>query len=368
MQKCSTILVSACARWLCALWLILLRVLVTKPSTRSSPPPGARKSDRVSSPLVLPDVTETAHELPSPMPEPSPPIDLLNLNQQPSDVPAADPLTSAKPSTDASFDLLGAFGDDDSTGIGSAPIPDILPPPPLQQPQPKINNDPFDIFGSVDQGGVPSMKPSGFPPFVGSLPTFVAQPAATTNPSPTHPARASADPFANIADLATGLNLNFNRSTLSGKSPVNTSPQPTQFSSPTHKPSPSSQPQATFMHTPPTPQTLPSTSSIRTPTQPQAVPAQSRPDYSRLHFDSQKAAQQPGTGGSKNSDIFADILGQQGYSFGSKMNQCPRSINEMRKEDLFKDMDPKKVRIMEWVCANENLQEKNFVVSKLKLN
>jgi len=40
----------------------------------------------------------------------------------------------------------------------------------------------------------------------------------------------------------------------------------------------------------------------------------------------------------------------------------------MRKEDLFKDMDPKKVRIMEWVCANENLQEKNFVVSKLKLN
>ncbi|XP_033164964.1 cyclin-G-associated kinase [Drosophila mauritiana] len=332
----------------------MLDNFVTKPSTRSSPPPGARKSDRASSPLVLPDVTETAHELPSPIPEPSPPIDLLNLNQQPSDVPAADPLTSAKPSTDASFDLLGAFGDDDSTGIGSAPIPDILPPPPRQQPPPKINTDPFDIFGSVDHGSVPSMKPSGFPPFVGSLPTFVAQPAATTNPSPTHPARAPADPFANIADLATGLNINFNRSTLSGKSPVGTSPQPTQFSSPTHKPSPSSQPQATFMHTPATPQTLPTTSSIRTPTQPQAAPAQSRPDYSRLHFDSQKAAQQPGTGGSKNSDIFADILGQQGYSFGSKMNQCPRSINEMRKEDLFRDMDPKKVRIMEWTDGKKN--------------
>ncbi|EDV47744.1 cyclin-G-associated kinase [Drosophila erecta] len=331
----------------------MLDNFVSKPSTRSSPISGARPSDSASSPLVLPDVTETAHELPSPMPEPSPPIDLLNLNQQPSDVPAADPLASAKPSTDASFDLLGAFGDDDSTGIGSAPIPDILPPPPLQQPQPKINTDPFDIFGSVDPGNVPSMKPSGFPPFVGSLPTFVAQPAAT-NPSPTHPAKASADPFANIADLATGLNINFNRSTLSGMSPVGTSPQPTQFSSPTHKQSPSSQPQATFMHTAPQTQTLPTTSSLRTPTQSQSVPAQSKPDYSRAHFDPQKAAHQAGTGGPKNSDIFADILGQQGYSFGSKMNQGPRSINEMRKEDLVRDMDPKKVRIMEWTDGKKN--------------
>ncbi|XP_039489806.1 cyclin-G-associated kinase [Drosophila santomea] len=323
---------------------------VTKPSTHSSLPSSARTRESASSPLVLPDVTETAHELPSSTPEPSPPIDLLNLNQQTSDVPAADPLASAKPSTDASFDLLGAFGDDDSTGIGSAPIPDILPPPPLQQPQPQINSDPFDIFGSVDPGNVPSLKPSGFAHF-GSVPTFVAKPAAT-NLSPTHPVKASADPFANIADMVTEFNINFNRSTLCGKSPVGTSPQPTQFSSPTHKPSPYSQPQATFMQTPPQSQTHPTSSSVRTPTQSQSVPAQSRPDYSRVHFDSQKAAHQAGTGGSK--DIFADILGQQGYSFGSKMNHGPRSINEMRKEDLVRDMDPKKVRIMEWTDGKKN--------------
>jgi len=89
--------------------------------------------------------------------------------------------------------------------------------------------------------------------------------------------------------------------------------------------------------------------SVRSQSQPQSVPAQSRPDYSRVHFDSQKPVQQAGAGETKSSDIFADILGQQGYSFGSKMSQGPRSINEMRKEDLVKDMDPKKVRIMEWV-------------------
>ncbi|KAH8354556.1 hypothetical protein KR084_011691 [Drosophila pseudotakahashii] len=331
----------------------MLDNFVTKPTTRALPPLGLRKSD--CCPHVLPDVTEIAHE-PTPVPEPSPPIDLLNLNQQPSDAPAADPLTSAKPSTDASFDLLGAFGDDDCTGIGSAPIPDILPPPPLQHPPSRINTDPFDIFSSVDQGNAASIKPSAgpdLPTFVGSLPTFVTNPAvAKTDPSASQPPKASADPFADIANLASGLNITFNRSTLSGKSPVGTSPQPTQFSSPTHRPSPSSQPQGTFMQTP-TQHSQPMTSA-RPPPQSQSVAAPSRPDYSRVNFDSQKAAQPAGGGGTKSSDIFADILGQQGYSFGSKMNQGPRSINEMRKEDLVRDMDPKKVRIMEWTDGKKN--------------
>lgn len=73
---------------------------------------------------------------------------------------------------------------------------------------------------------------------------------------------------------------------------------------------------------------------------------QNRPDYSRSHFEQPKTTTQQQT---KSSDIFADILGEQGYKFTSKGNQGPRSINEMRKEDLIKDMDPKKVKIMEWV-------------------
>lgn len=83
--------------------------------------------------------------------------------------------------------------------------------------------------------------------------------------------------------------------------------------------------------------------------------AQNRPDYSRSHFEQPKpATQQQQHQQAKSSDIFADILGEQGYKFNSKGNQGPRSINEMRKEDLIKDMDPKKVKIMEWVRCNRN--------------
>ncbi|XP_034117505.1 cyclin-G-associated kinase [Drosophila albomicans] len=346
----------------------MLDNFVTKPNSRSSPPASIRKPERSGSPLVLPDVTEIAHDAPTAMPEPSPPIDLLNLNQQPSGSQAAsaaaNPLASAMPSSDASFDLLGAFGDDDSTGIGSAPIPDVLPPPQAAATQqPKINTDLFDIFGSIDQNsgiGTPNLKPTtttNLPPFVGSVPTFVTTPAAPRKePSPTQPPK-PLDPFADIANLASDLNINFNRSTLGPKStsttPVGHSPQTTQFSSPTHIPVPNqpqaqprsqSQPQPAFSKPQPQPQP-----------QPQATP-QSRPDYSRMHFDAPKPGQQAGGvgGGAKSSDIFADILGQQGYSFGSKMNQGPRSINEMRKEELVRDMDPKKVRIMEWTDGKKN--------------
>ncbi|ALC46161.1 aux [Drosophila busckii] len=345
----------------------MLDNFVTKPITRASPPPAARKAERASSPLVLPDVTEIAHDVPASLAEPSPPIDLLNLNQQPSasaSATPADPLASAMPSTDASFDLLGAFGDDDSTGIGSASIPDVLPPPQAAPMQPKLNADILDIFGSIDPSGVgaglgtPNLKPTSAMPSFFTTPPPTAAAAATaaprTQPSPTQAApQKPADPFADIANLASGLNINFNPNTLGAKSaghtPVGHSPQATQYSSPTHKSTPSPvQNQA-----PPKPQVppQPQPAFVKTPPQPAA---QARPDYSRTHFDAPKPGQQSAAGGSKGGDIFADILGQQGYSFGSKGPQGPRSINEMRKEELVKDMDPKKVRIMEWTDGKKN--------------
>lgn len=181
------------------------------------------------------------------------------------------------------------------------------------------------------------------------------------------------DPFADIANLASGLNINFTPHTLGGKSaghtPVGNSPFTTQFSSPTHN---NATPNINIRMQPPQASTtaspnhnkstsnsgtfgMPSaTSSYGSSPNPQTTQApqntpSSRPDYSRSHFDQSKpstsASAQP-----KSSDIFADILGEQGYKFTNKANQGPRSINEMRKEDLIKDMDPKKVKIMEWVC------------------
>lgn len=158
------------------------------------------------------------------------------------------------------------------------------------------------------------------------------------------------DPFADIANLASELNINFNPNKLTSKTPQ-PSPHTTQFSSPTHNfssaPSSVSSP-AHNSRSPNGPQ-VQTTASMPTSTQPP-----SRPDYSRSHFETQNATQsnkqQPKT--EKSGDIFADILGEQGYKFGSKTNQGPRSINEMRKEDLVKEMDPDKLKIMEWVSGN----------------
>ncbi|XP_036347474.1 uncharacterized protein LOC118756843 [Rhagoletis pomonella] len=67
---------------------------------------------------------------------------MLNLNQPQPQLPVQDPQATT---SDASFDLLGAFGDDNSSGIGSAPIPDILE----INVQPTSNANLDDIFGSV---------------------------------------------------------------------------------------------------------------------------------------------------------------------------------------------------------------------------
>lgn len=160
------------------------------------------------------------------------------------------------------------------------------------------------------------------------------------------------------------------------------SPRSTQFSSPTHQPS-SSQTAASasseglsanaspahqyynaarspmngaaggippFMNTSP----FGSQQQQQQPTtqqqQQQTTQSQStKPDYSRTHFEPKQQSQQQQQQQPKSGDIFADILGEQGYKFGSKTNQGPRSINEMRKEELVKDMDPDNVKIMEWV-------------------
>uniref|UniRef100_A0A1I8MMF9 non-specific serine/threonine protein kinase n=1 Tax=Musca domestica TaxID=7370 RepID=A0A1I8MMF9_MUSDO len=390
---------------------------VTKPTTSKSTMPvqptraaaaaaePANKEKPMTPPLIMPDITEISHESNFTQPDPAPPIDLLNLNQpSTSHHNFTDPQATAMPSTDASFDLLGAFGDDDSSGIGTAPIPDIL----ANNSQPKSAADLDDIFGplhsetsttfNLDFNAFASPTPTpqtatAPPPFCGpkittsssasnvpfgTMPTFTTQ-TASKEPSPQQQTQQAKDPFADIASLASGLNINFTPQTLGGKSaghtPVGTSPFATHFSSPTHnnnvpnsnirmpsntvpQPSPNhmkSPNNSTFGMQPPP------TSAFGTPSpQPTGVqnPSSSntntRPDYSRSHFEQPKPATASAAQQSKSSDIFADILGEQGYKFTSKAHQGPRSINEMRKEDLIKDMDPKKVMIMEWTEGKKN--------------
>ncbi|KAM7363540.1 cyclin-G-associated kinase [Cochliomyia hominivorax] len=375
---------------------------VTKPTTNTPPasvrqeqakPTAETKENPSTPPLIMPDITEMTAEAFQVPPEPTPPIDLLNLNQpstQQQQQTSHDSQATAMPTTDASFDLLGAFGDDDSSGIGTAPIPDIL----ANNTQPKSAADLDDIFGPLNSNSTstfnidfnafstptpqpthtfantrPTIGASNSTSF-GTLPTFNTQ-TASKDPSP----QQSKDPFADIANLASGLNINFTpNSTLSGKSaghtPVGSSPFTTQFSSPTHN-----QTATNNMRIPPQPTHTSNTTSpnhMKSPnnstsfgmsfnTTPNAnqfstanttTQQQNRPDYSRSHFEQPKTTTQQQQ--TKSSDIFADILGEQGYKFTSKGNQGPRSINEMRKEDLIKDMDPKRVKIMEWTEGKKN--------------
>lgn len=161
------------------------------------------------------------------------------------------------------------------------------------------------------------------------------------------------DPFADIANLASGLNMNWGGSNNGNSAnsskvptPATATQQNIQFSSPSH-------------------QHLNATPSPRAPSTPihqTRSPNDPKPDYSRSHFDQnahqntaqqqQQNKQQTKSGSATAAtgcDIFADILGSQGYNFASKSNTGPRSINEMRKEELVKDMDPDKLKIMEWV-------------------
>lgn len=50
--------------------------------------------------------------------------------------------------------------------------------------------------------------------------------------------------------------------------------------------------------------------------------------------------------GKKSEDVFGDLLGSQGYSFTSKKDFGPKTINEMRREDQVKVIDPDRLKVI----------------------
>lgn len=234
----------------------------------------------------------------------APPVtefDFLNLggSEKPA-VPEPPKLAKVK---EPSFDLLGGFDSNFSD-----PFPDLVgsamnkPTPPIQTKSGGLD----DIFGSLSQTAAPTIVPS----------------------------KSSND--------LNGLNLNFNAEPPKNDDPfadLTKSLHPEWSAGAPAKPSPTSSASATPRNNPSTP-----IHQMKSPSDPQ------RPDYSRSHFQDNQQQQQ-GAGGTKpkSADIFGDILGSQGYSFGSKTSQGPRSINEMRKVEQAQTMDPERLKVMEWV-------------------
>lgn len=292
----------------------------------------------------MPDIAQSAE------------VDLLNLSSA-----ARSNSTNNNPIKAPSFDLLGSF--ETAEAQGNNIMPDLLSdsktkPPGLDeifasfsQPAAPVNNTNLPDLSNT---GAPRNN-INFDPFGGEA-SFVSNAEllkptsndASPSQAPQQPInvqQANKDPFADIGNLGTGLNLNWGGQQPTNSAPKTTpsaSPYTTQYSSPTHQFGGFTTAQS-------------ATSPLHQARSPMDNPSQARPDYSRSNFEPKQkqnganAASAANAGGSGGTDIFADILGQQGYNFATKPQGGPRSINEMRKEELIKDMDPDKLRIMEWV-------------------
>lgn len=286
----------------------------SKNLTQIPPPRPAPPMEQDKAPIFSNNSVKASNELPkedtlkdqdhdAPITE----FDLLNLNstdktndRNTNQTSTNAPISHIRKLKEPSFDLLGGFDNNFSD-----PFPDLVGSAlnkPVAEPKLISSNSSGgidDIFGSFLQGG-------------SSVPTMV--------------------PSKSSSDLSNNASLSNNTAKLQEEIKKNIDPFADLFSAQTQKNTSNA-----------SPQNNPSTPIHRN--QKSSNEAQ-KPDYSRTHF--QEPTQGSTSQKSKSADIFGDILGSQGYSFG-KGSQGPKSINEMRKVEMAQTMDPEKLKVAEWV-------------------
>uniref|UniRef100_A0A8C1Z8U8 Auxilin n=1 Tax=Cyprinus carpio TaxID=7962 RepID=A0A8C1Z8U8_CYPCA len=193
-------------------------------------------------------------------------------------------------------------------------------------------------------------------------------PTSSVHGTPTHQAKSNTlDPFADLGNLgAAGSGFSSKPTTPTGTggafppmgSPQRPAPSPQHTASGGWHPStgfPSWQPGGGAQWQPqaqgPQHQTPPKAPG---PSMPHTSP-QNRPNYS-VSFSSMGGAS-PGATGAKTqpkvSDTnFDDLLSGQGFA-GAKEKKGPKTIAEMRKEEMAKGMDPEKLKILDWIEGKE---------------
>ncbi|KAI1901139.1 hypothetical protein AGOR_G00057120 [Albula goreensis] len=381
-------------------------------------------SRETSEPLFDPEFQNLPQESQS-----SDSVDLLGLNSDPADSPAAPPTAAGigggmktsssnsdllndlfapapapapAPTHSSTDDLIGGGVDGDLFFSG--------PPPAAPTQTATKSNDFFDPFGmGSSSGGPPAQQQSGPDLFgdllssEGSAPSFPTPPptsssgffnlnklanepskmtssasqpdllggwdnwagggsnstggvqAPTSKPAFTAPGVSSSfsktksqsfDPFADLGNLG---------STLTGSSSGGFSGS---GFTPKTAPPPKSGGQWSGVR-PPTSQSKPWAQPSAAPKpQPPKPAAQAKPNYN-LSFSviggrAERGVRGPGFGPKPKvkEDDFEDLLSTQG--FASKPDKKgPRTIAEMRKQELSKDMDPLKLQILEWIEGKE---------------
>nr|XP_043900824.1 putative tyrosine-protein phosphatase auxilin isoform X3 [Solea senegalensis] len=355
-------------------------------------------------------------DLPAAAPAPPPPaeeVDLLGLDGEEINHPHASPQlpSAAATATDLLGDLFGATAQPASGPSSSQSTPHKVVPntaSPCHSPAPAF--DPFgtgpmpkpqDMMGSFLGPGRSSPVPPSTPTVniqqqnamggwdwnrpanTGAGGFGVGSRSATTSPTgsvhstPTHQTKPNTlDPFADIGNLGGNLGggSGFNSKPTT---PTGATPSFPPMGSPS-RPPPSPQhaggwqPHAGGASFPswqagaggnagwqgqgPAPQPKPSPSHTSMP----HTSPQNRPNYN-VSFSAMgggspsAAAKAQAAMGSKpkaSHANFDDLLSGQGFA-GTKEKKGPRTIAEMRKEEMAKEMDPEKLKILDWIEGKE---------------
>ncbi|XP_065698594.2 auxilin isoform X1 [Patagioenas fasciata] len=261
---------------------------------------------------------------------------------------AFDPFGSSPKQTGP--DLLGSF-------LGSSAVPGD---PFLQarSPSPTVHSDPFHMASSTPTVSIQPDVASGWdwPNKPGGLgmgsKSAATSPTGSLHSTPTHqPKPQTLDPFADLgtlgASLAGGPSFASKPTTPTGMgggfppSPQRPSPQPMGGSGWQQGGGYGWQ----------------QAQAKAQPSGPHASP-QNKPNYN-VSFSAMPGAQNERGKGPANVDSkpkvsadFEDLLSGQGFN-AHKDKKGPKTIAEMRKEEMAKEMDPEKLKILEWIEGKE---------------
>lgn len=272
-------------------------------------------------------------------------FDLLNLNQNSDNKSSTfhePPVRPAPLQKLISFDLLGFEKSDDNheESIGNSNSSSNSNPIDLLGNAPSVSST-SNLLGSLNLDlnsmnvNANKSESKSFDPFESLLQPNKSQSPPDISLENNQAPASNSDPFADLGSFGVERNANQSQNFFNA-----------QQTQPKVIPTPSP---STSTHTTPTHQNRSAQENF-------GQQGPQKPDYNRSNFVDPKESNKI-TSNNKPAggfgDIFADILGQQGYSFGNKVQQ-PRTINDMRKEDIVKDMDPDRLKIMEWVRILDN--------------
>ncbi|KAG9343417.1 hypothetical protein JZ751_013581, partial [Albula glossodonta] len=222
---------------------------------------------------------------------------------------------------------------------------------PVPPTTPTVNIQQQNLMGGWDSNR--PMAAGGFG--MGSR-SATTSPTGSVHSTPTHQSKPNTlDPFADLGNLGGGSGFSSKPTTPTGSGGAF---PPSPQRSPQHMAGGAWQAGGGF------PSWQPSGGSQWQPQQQQAkgahpppVSPQHRPNYN-ISFSSVGGAPSAGSKPSMGTKPkmteanFDDLLSGQGFT-GSKEKKGPRTIAEMRKEEMAKEMDPEKLKILDWIEGKE---------------